>query len=385
MTVQHGAEVVVIGGGVIGSSIAYHLARRGAEVTLVERGEIPCVASAASAGGVRQQGRDLRELPLAVRSIARWEHLEAELEADLHYYREGHLRVVEDSEKLPELEPWMDAQRAAGLAIELVQGDDLRELVPGIGPQVLAGTYTSTDGHANPILTAKAFAAAAARHGARLQTHTAVTGIDGHEGRVAGVTTTVGPIPCDWLVLAAGAWSPELARQLGIELPIIARAPQMIATEPMPLLLHQVVGALGRALSLKQIPSGNYVIGGGWPGTVDLERRIATPWHASIAGSLVDSSEIFPPLRAAHVERIWVGIEAQTVDEVPILGGVPGFENLSIATGFSGHGFALSPIIGQVLSELIIDGTPSCSIDQLSIERFAGMEVPACWPTLRAG
>ena len=127
-------EVVVVGGGVMGSSIAYHLARRGVAVTLLERGDIPCAASAASAGGVRQQGRDLREMPLAVASIARWEHLEDELEADLHYRREGHLTVSEDADSLDELEPWMAAQQALGLDIRLVEGDDLRELIPGVAP-----------------------------------------------------------------------------------------------------------------------------------------------------------------------------------------------------------------------------------------------------------
>jgi sarcosine oxidase subunit beta len=379
-------EIVVGGGGVIGSSIAYHLARRGAKVTLLERGDIPCAASAASAGGVRQQGRDLRELPLAVKSIARWEHLEDELGADLHYRREGHLRVVEDEARVVgEVIPWMEAQRALGLDIRLVTGDDLRELAPGLGPQIAAGTYTPNDGHANPILTTQAFAAAAARHGATLRPHTSVTAIHSQGGRISGVTTTSGEIACDWVVLAAGAWTPGLAQQVDVELPVVPRAPQMIATSAMPLLLHQVVGALGRTLSLKQIPTGNYVIGGGWPGTVHLERGIATPWHRSVVGSLIDSSEIFPVLRKARVERVWVGIEAQCADEVPVLGAIPGIENLTVATGFSGHGFALSPIVGQLLSEQILDGTTSLPIDQLSIERFRGQNLPANWPALRAG
>src|SRR5919205_520859 len=125
-------------------------------------------ASAASAGGVRQQGRDLRELPLAIASIARWEHLEDELQADVHYYREGHLRVVEDAQRLTEVQPWLEAQRELGLDIRLVDGDDLAELAPGLSPGVSFGTYTPNDGHANPILTTKAFAAAAARYGAHM-------------------------------------------------------------------------------------------------------------------------------------------------------------------------------------------------------------------------
>lgn len=367
-------EVAVIGGGVIGTSIAYHLARRGIGVTLLEAREIPSAASAASAGGVRQQGRDPREMPLAIASIARWEHLEQELEADVHYYREGHLRVVEDEAQRAEVLDWMRVQQAAGLNIRLVEGEDLRELSPGLAPGIPFGTYTANDGHANPILTTKAFAAAAEQLGARIHPFTEVQRIQQRAGRVTGLSTTLGELACDHLVLAAGAWSGGLARQLGIELPIEPWAPQMIATSPMPTLLRQVVGALGRRLSLKQIPSGNYIIGGGWPGSVDLARRSSRPWFASVTGSMADSSNIFPVLRKAAVERVWVGIEAQSADEVPVLGGIPGVENLTLATGFSGHGFALSPIVGQLMSELIVDGNTTVPIQQLSIERFAAAQ-----------
>lgn len=378
-------DVVVIGGGVMGSSIAYHLARRGVTVTMLERGEIPCAASAASAGGVRQQGRDLREMALAVASIARWENLEEELGADLQYRREGHITVTEDASTIPSFHPWMDAQRALGLDIDLVEGDDLRALIPGIAPQVVAGAYSPADGHANPILTTRAFASAAERFGADIRAHTTVTSITQNGGQVTGVETSNGAIACDLVVLAAGAWSMGLAEPLGVSLPVVARAPQMIATTPLPPLLRQVIGARGRMLSLKQVPSGNYVIGGGWPGTVHLDQLIAIPWFGSVKGSLTDSSAIFPELLRARVERVWVGIEAQTVDEVPILGALPAFSNLVVATGFSGHGFALSPIIGQVISELVVDGTPSIGISQLAFDRFDGVERSPDWGGLHAG
>jgi sarcosine oxidase subunit beta len=383
------ADVAIIGGGVIGTSIAWHLARRGVNVTLIEQRGIASAASGSSAGGVRQQGRDLREMPLAIASIARWENLSAELEADIQYLRHGHVQVTEQESDLGPMRDAIERQRACGLDIRLIEGDDLREVVPGITPHALAGTYTSNDGHANPILTTHAFASAAVHHGTRVLTNTRVTGIERMGGRVTGLETTEGPVPCDWLVMAAGAWSASLTAALGIDLPITPVGLQMMVTAPMPPKLLPVLSALNRHLSLKQIPTGNYVIGGGWPGDPNLETNLAIPRLESIVGSMVDSSAIFPDLRGARLERVWVGIEGETVDQVPILGPLPGLENITVATGFSGHGFALSPIIGQVLSELIIDGKPSIPIDELAFARFAGgagiMGVARTPPGVRAG
>ncbi len=377
-------EIVVIGGGVIGCSIAWHLAMKGARVTLLEQGALASGASGASAGGVRQQGRDLRELPIAIRAIARWERLEDELDADLHYRREGHLTVIEYEEDMPAVEESVAAQREVGLALDIVTGANLRELAPGLADTVIAATYSPNDGHANPILTTQAFARAAAREGARIRTGVAVTGIEVAGGRVIGVETDAGPVPCDHLVLAAGLWSPLLAGPLGIDLPITGFAPQMIATDPMPPSLRQVLGARSRKLSLKQVPSGNYVIGGGWPGDIDLPAGVATPRLESITGSIHDATAVWPALAGARMERVWVGVEALAADEVPILGPLPGVDNLTLAAGFSGHGFALSPAIGELIAGLIVDGAPALPLDALGFDRFAGAPVPAA-PVGRAG
>jgi sarcosine oxidase subunit beta len=380
-----GQEIAIIGGGVIGCSIAYHLARRGAKVVLIERDRLAAQASGASAGGVRQNGRDPREMPLAIASIARWHSLEDELEADVEFRMGGQLVVTEDPSLIPQLEQMVADQQALGLDIRYVDEPALRDLAPGLAPSITAGIHTDDDGQASAPMTTRAFGAAAERFSARILTSVTVTAINKAGGRVTGLETTSGPIACDWLVLAAGAWSPGLAAQLDLKLPIQTMALQMMATGPTEPMLRQTVGALNRRLSLKQVPNGSFVIGGGWPGDADLAAGIGTTRMESIQGSIEHSSAVFPALAKLPLARSWIGIEAQTIDEVPILGPIPGFANATIATGFSGHGFALSPIVGQLLSEQIIDGAPSISIDAFDFSRFAALDPNAPFPDWQAG
>lgn len=364
------AEVVVVGGGVMGCSIAWHLARRGVSTTLIEERGVAAAASGASAGGVRQQGRDPREMPLAIAAIARWATLEDELAADIHYYRDGHVTVFEDDAELPLARGRVEAQRALGLDISLVAGQALRDLVPGLGETVRFGTYTANDGHADPARTTRAFAEAAQRAGATLTVGTAVTGLLRDGDRVTGVATETGPVRADHVILAAGAWTRDLVAPMGVDLPLVPAGLQMIRTKPMPKLLRQVIGANSRQLSLKQLRDGSYLIGGGWPGDPDMTAGVGYLRAESIAGSRDDSAAIFPILRETEIDRAWVGVEAIAADEVPVIGPLPGIEGVMVAAGFSGHGFALSPIVGQLVAEQVIDGRPSISLDAFSLARF---------------
>ncbi len=364
------SEVVVVGGGVIGSAISYELARRGIEVTLVEAATVASGASGASAGGVRQQGRDLRELPIAMRAIQRWPYLSEELGADLHYRQDGNLALAERPEDVAALERRVAEEQACGLDVRMVGQDELRELVPDIAPTVLAASWCPSDGHAMPSLVTHAFARAATRLGVRILQQTRVTGISQHRGQVASVTTTRGQISCRWVVNAAGAWSAAIARMVGLRIPIEPRALQMLVTEPMPPRLRPVLGSVHRRLSLKQLPGGSYMIGGGWPGRLDLATRRTRLLQASIAGSVRDASAVYPLLGRARLERGWAGIEAIAVDEVPILGTGGEVERFVFACGFSGHGFALAPAIGESIAELITVGRSSLPLDALSPARF---------------
>lgn len=370
-----GSDVVVIGAGVEGSSIAYQCARRGLSVTIVEAREVASQASGASAGGVRQQGRDPRELPVALRAIAMWPSLTDELAADLEYYQQGHLTFVADESDLPAMEASVVRQRTDGLDVRMIYGDDLREVAPLAAPEMIAGAYCPSDGHANPIATTKAFAAAAVRHGARLLEWTPVSRILTDSGRVTGVETTDGVIEATTVVVAAGAWSATLCETVGLTLPVRNRAPQMMLTTRMPHALDPVVGCVGRALSLKQLRLGQYLIGGGWPATVytDVERPIGRNQYDSIVGSAKASSSVWPVLRDTQIVRVWAGLEAEGEDLVPILGHLP-IDGLLVATGFSGHGFALAPYIGVLLAELAATGTTPIPLEGLTLDRFSSAE-----------
>lgn len=372
-----GTDVAIIGGGVMGCAIAYELARRGVAVTVIEQREVAASASGASAGGVRQQGRDLRELPLALRAIPRWPGLANELGADVEYRRGGHLTLIEDEALLPAFAAGVERQRAAGLDIRLVEPRDLESLLPGVAPSVVAGSYTPEDGHANPILTTKAFADAAMRHGATLRERTTVTALRRDQtGRIVAVETDAGMLPCRWVVNAAGAWAGAVARLAGAELPLRPACYQMLVTAPAPPLLSPVVGCVGRALSLKQVPEGSFVIGGGWAGTVHLDTGAPGTVGRHIAGSAAACTGILPLLRQLPLLRAWSGMEGESPDGIPMIGPAPDAPGLFHCCGFTGHGFAIAPEVGALVGAWLATGTPPNDATAFDPARFAGGAVP---------
>jgi sarcosine oxidase subunit beta len=376
---HHTTETLIIGGGVIGSSIAYHLARAGQQVLVVERAgiaEAPA-ASWASAGGVRRQGRDPAEAALASAAIARWPTLEAELDADVHYRQGGQLLLAETEDEVNQLVTFVAAQHTMGFEdVRLVQGTELRELAPFLAPTVLAGSYSPADGQADPALTTRAFAAAAQRRGATYWLHTACLGLLREGNRVVGVKTSRGEVHAGQTVLAAGAWSDTLAESIGLTLPIRTGVYQMLRSTPAtPGLLRPVVGALGRQLSLKQLPDGSFLLGGGWPGDATADRAGFMMREASVAGSWAAASAILPAVGAQQIAASWCGMEAEAFDDVPLIGPATGIEGRFLAVGFSGHGFAIAPAVGEALAEELL-GRPA-ALDSLRPSRAAGFDPEA--------
>ncbi len=371
------ADVVVIGGGITGGACAYYLARAGVKVILFEKGEIASGASGGSAGGVRQQNRHAAELPIAMLANPLWKTLEQELETDIEYRRGGHFNLAEREEQLEGVEASVRDQRARGLDIRMVSGKELRDMVPSVAPHMIAGSYTPGDGYANPMLASKAFAGAARKRGARVFTNTPVARIRREGHRVIGVESTQGPVSSRWVINAAGVWGAGLSASMGIDLPIRPKAHQMMVTERAPAMLTPVVTCVGRGLSLKQMPQGQFVIGGGWPGIVDMATDRGWPKIGSPNGSAEQVTAVLPATRDLLLIRVWDSLEAHAPDVIPILGPVDGVEGYLLAVGFSGHGFALAPGVGTLFTELITAGRTSLPLDALNLRRFAHMDAAA--------
>jgi sarcosine oxidase subunit beta len=356
------ATVVIVGGGLMGLSAAVHLRRRDAAVRVVvlERGRAGAAASGASAAGVRASWRDPAERALALASLARWPDLDRELEAPTRYRRTGGLRVGLDEASWRSVPAAAAEQRAAGVPVEILDAAATRALAPGVAPGVLGGAHCAIDGQAEAAATIAAFASAARRLGARVEEGAGARGLEVEGGRVAGVTRADGGRePCDAVIVAAGAWTAPLLAGAGVRLPVSTRALQMLLTAPAPPALTPVVGAFERPLSLKQLAGGAFLIGGGWPARIDDEA--ANRWTVlddSVAGSLAVATEVYPSLAACPVADRWAGLEAFTPDLLPLLGPVPGIDGLFVATGFSGHGFALSPMVGGILARLALGRDP---------------------------
>jgi glycine/D-amino acid oxidase-like deaminating enzyme len=351
-------NVVVVGGGLVGLSAAFHLRRADpqARVTVLERARVGDAASGASAAGVRAMGRDPAERALALESLGRWPTLDRELEGKTGYRRGGGLRVALDDAGWAEARETVAAQRADGVPVELVDAATARGLAPGLSPDCRGGVHCAIDGQAEALATVQAFAAAARRLGARIEEGVVAAALVLEAGRVTAVARGDGaPEPCDVAIVAGGAWTAPLLASVGVSLPLLGRGLQMLLTDPAPASLAPVVGCFGRPLSLKQLDDGAYLIGGGWPARI-LDASV-NRWEVlseSIRGSLEVARAVYTPLAPRSVARSWAGIEAFTPDDLPVIGAVPGVDGLLVAGGFSGHGFALVPAVGDILARLAL-------------------------------
>jgi sarcosine oxidase, subunit beta len=382
------AEVLVVGGGLLGCAAAYYLTRGGARVVLLERGELNREASGQNAGSLHFQlefrmiveGDAIAEqfalsLPLCLEAQARWATLEEELGESVGVHLAGGLMVAETDDEIDALRRKSALENRNGLETSILDGDEARAIAPYLGSTIRAACWCPTEGHANPRLAGPAFAAAASRLGARIRPRTEVTGLvpAGSGWRVElanGETLDAGAV-----VVAAGVWSGQVTALAGAPLPLLAHPLTIFATaRTRPLIGHLVQHAGGR-LSLKQTVEGNVLVGGGWPSRLfgpsgdDLSRRPAL-LVGSIAGSAAIAARVAPAVAGLSAIRVWTGVAGVTDDNVPLLGELSGLPGLFVATG--GPGFTLGPTLAQLTADLVLEGVTAFPLETFSPARLAG-------------
>jgi len=364
-------EVLVIGGGTAGLSTALHLRRRGVAVVVLEKGLAGAQASGVNFGGVRRQGRDLAELPLAQRSREIWSRLAALVGDDCEFTPTGHLKIATSAAECAALAAYADAVHDHDLALEVMDEARLRARFPWFGPGVVGGSFCPDDGQANPRLVGPAFARAARAAGASVIENREATAVE-RDGAGFRVETAGGEaFRAAVLVNTAGAWGGRVAARFGEPVPMETVAPQMAVSEPINYFIEPVLGMFEGGIYLRQIPRGNVIFGGGrGDASTETNRAFVRPentlWTSALATRLI------PRLKGVNLIRVWTGIEGEMADGLPALGPSRATDGLYHAFGFSGHGFQLGPAVGAVLAELIVDGRTETAIDAFDIGRFAG-------------
>jgi sarcosine oxidase subunit beta len=364
-------HAIVLGGGLMGAATAFFLSRRQIDVTLIDRGKIGAGATVASFGNIRRTGRYLPQMPLAHRSLALWGQMETLLDKDVEFRPTGHLRLIFDQEGLTQMRAFRAEAEKWGLSLEEIGPNQIRQRFPGLGPDAIGASFSPNDGSANPRLIAPAFAAAAARNGAKIQEHSAPLSI---RQTASGFTvqTAGGDISGDVLVNCAGGWGGKVAQQFGEEVPIRLAGPQMAVTEPLPHRILPVVGmwSAGPGAYLRQVERGNVVFGGGVERTPVGPDGFAQADPSRLARQLREVIRLVPALRGVSIIRQWSGPEGYVADMLPVMGASHTTPGLFHAFGFCGHGFQLGPGVGDAMAELIATGECSSPLDPFSISRF---------------
>jgi sarcosine oxidase subunit beta len=362
-------DIVVIGGGIAGTSLAYFLAKGGQDVCVVEKGVVGGEGSGRSAGGVRQNHRPQDELLLTMRSVQIWKQFREESDIDFEYRQHGNLSLSWDEEQLPRMQEVLDRQLAAGLECYLLKPSEVHSLVPAVVNRYVGGLYSPSCGYAEPYLSTFAIGRLAAQHGATFYEHREVTGIQVTDDRVTAVLTDEGPIHTRVVVNAAGPWAPTIGRMVGLELPGTLTRSQLMITEQLPPMLKPFTGGGGHGY-FYQTMSGNVVIGFSSQPVSDYSRQNRALTHEALTLSVKRAATILPRLAGASIIRAMTGFTIWTPDLRPLVGAVDGLEGFYIAAEFSATGLAIGPVIGQMMAELIVEGRASMPIEPFSPNRF---------------
>ncbi|MFJ6925917.1 NAD(P)/FAD-dependent oxidoreductase [Streptomyces nigra] len=365
------ASAVVVGGGVIGTGIAYHLARAGVpDVVLVERDELASGSTSKAAGGVRAQFSDELNIRLGARSLEAFARFEQDTGHDIGLHRVGYLFLLSTPEDVTAFEAAVRLQNSLGVPSRMIDPVEARELSPLISTDgLLAAAYSPDDGHCTPESVVHGYAAAARRHGARILRHTTVTGIERHGDRITGVTTNAGRIATDTVICAAGAWSRAVGEMAGVDLPVEPLRRQIAVTAPVDALPPRLPMTIDFTTSLYFHTEGPGLL----LGMSDPDERpgFDTSTHDRWIARLADAMRHrAPALLDLRRTGGWAGLYEVTPDHNALIGEATSVSRFLYATGFSGHGFLQGPAVGEVVRDLYLGRVPFVDVSPLSAGRF---------------
>lgn len=413
------ADIVIIGGGIVGVSTAWFLARQGIDVVLCEKGHIAGEQSGRNWGWVRQQGRDIRELPMMMESMRIFRELEGEIGETVGFSQGGCLFAANNDRQMNDFHEWLKMAQEFELDTRIIDADELNGLVSGAAVRWRGAMYTPGDGRAEPHKAAPAIARAAVRSGATVLTSCAVRGIESAAGRVSSVITEHGPIRTSVVLCAAGAWTSMFCRSLGIPVPQLKVRGTVARTAPAEKLLSG--NLFDDRLGIRMREDGGYTVAHGsvldhglTPSTFryafkflpalmqefkilrlrfgkdffdelsmpkswslddesPFERvRILNPEpsHRVLRGIRKNLDTVFPQMAGVKIVEAWAGMVETSPDVVPMIGEVGDVLGFHIATGFSGHGFGIGPGAGKALAAMLTGKESSIDLSPFRLSRF---------------
>jgi len=371
------ADVVVIGGGIVGSSIAYHLTAAGCkDVLVIERESSQGKGSTGkSMGGVRAQFSTLVNIQMSLYSIPFYASFEEQLGYPCGYRPQGYLFCATTEHHLAYLETNYQRQIALGLkGVRLIAAEEIRSMFPQLrSDDVVGGSFCSTDGFVDPYSAMIGLMAWASDHGATLWKNTAVTGMQRKGGQISGAETSRGPVSSRTIVNCAGPWAAEIARMAGVDLPVEPLRRMLVPTEPFDQFPHSAPMIIDMSNGFHFRPEGlGLLLAWNDPKeTAGYKTEVDPEFIEKILTRAADRVPVFENL-AVNPKRAWAGLYEMTPDHHPILGEAPDVPGFFLANGFSGHGVMHAPAAGKIMADLILQGTTDLvDASLLGLSRFA--------------
>lgn len=374
--------MIVIGGGIIGSSVAYYLSKEDVDVILIEEKDIASGTSGACDRAIMIQSKKPGPaLNLTLKSAEIYKTLEMELDADLEYEQGGGMILIENETEQQVIQQMVQRQNNNGLNVSIISGDEARRKIPTLSKQIIAATWLDQDAEVNPMNTTFAFAKAAFSNGVKMKLQTKVQSLLIEQERIVGVETETEKIMADSVVICTGVWTKMLLSTIQIDVPIYPRKGHILVTEKLPQLIPSNVlsssyiasklqqehdNPYGVGLAIGQTRSGTILIGGSRE-FVGFDDKTNINVIREIARK---ATKAFPFLKNINIIRTFSGLRPFTPDNLPILSEVPQVKGLFVAAGHEGDGIALAPITGKVMAQLIIENTSEVDLEPFKLARF---------------